>query len=118
MINIDHYKEKLEKELKLVETELQSVGRINPSHDSDWEATATDTEIQHADQNEVADQIEELEENTGIVKQLETRFHEIKSALAKIEDGTYGVCVVCKEQIEDERLKANPAADTCIKHIK
>jgi RNA polymerase-binding transcription factor DksA len=117
MNNVQHFKEKLEKELSNIESELASVGRVNPSNPSDWEATPPIMDIQRADPNEVADQIEEYEENTGILRELEIRLGEIKSALKKIEDGTYGICEVDGSPIEHGRLEANPAAKTCMKHM-
>ena len=49
--------------------------------------------------------------------QLETRFRNIKRALDKIEAGTFGICEISGNQIEPERLAANPAARTDISHI-
>jgi DnaK suppressor protein len=40
---------------------------------------------------------------------------QIKQALAKIENGTYGICVKCDEKIAIKRLEALPYATTCIK---
>lgn len=38
----------------------------------------------------------------------------IRNALAKIEDGTYGECENCGEEISHERLLARPEASLCI----
>ncbi len=38
---------------------------------------------------------------------------QIDAALARIEAGTYGVCVECGEEIEARRLEALPHAATC-----
>ncbi|MHB1016917.1 MAG: TraR/DksA family transcriptional regulator [Coriobacteriia bacterium] len=38
----------------------------------------------------------------------------IDRALARIADGTYGVCVRCGKQIAAERLEAMPEAELCI----
>ena len=38
----------------------------------------------------------------------------IDAALAKIEEGEYGICRVCGEDIGINRLKARPVADMCI----
>ena len=38
----------------------------------------------------------------------------IDTALARIEDGTYGTCVNCGAQIAPERLEARPWATLCI----
>lgn len=46
----------------------------------------------------------------------EEEVEEIKAALQAIEDGTYGRCQVCDEEIPYERLEALPTALTCIEH--
>ena len=38
----------------------------------------------------------------------------IKKALARIEDGTFGVCESCGEDISLERMKARPVTSQCI----
>ena len=39
---------------------------------------------------------------------------EIDSALAKIDDGTYGLCSRCGREIPEERLQAVPYATLCV----
>lgn len=39
---------------------------------------------------------------------------EIDSALAKIDDGTYGLCARCGREIPEERLQAVPYATLCV----
>lgn len=39
----------------------------------------------------------------------------IKKALERIENGTFGVCESCEEEIGVERLKARPVTTQCIK---
>lgn len=39
----------------------------------------------------------------------------IKTALAKIEEGTFGICESCDEEIGIERLKARPVTAYCIR---
>ena len=38
----------------------------------------------------------------------------IESALRRIDEGTYGTCISCGEQIRYERLEATPWASLCI----
>jgi DnaK suppressor protein len=38
----------------------------------------------------------------------------IKDALERIDNGTYGICESCEEDISDERLKARPVTTLCI----
>jgi len=116
-MDIKTAKEKLETELSVLTKELETIGRKNPANRADWEATGGELDSMPADQNEVADTIEEYETNTAILKQLETRFNNVKDALKRIEDGTYGKCRICGKEIEKDRLEANPAAETCTEHM-
>ena len=54
---------------------------------------------------------------TGLAAGLETRYNNIKKALDSINNGTYGVCLLCGKKIELDRLNANPAAKTCKEHV-
>lgn len=38
----------------------------------------------------------------------------IKKALENIENGTFGICEICEEEISIERLKARPVTSHCI----
>ena len=96
--------------------ELKTLGHINPENPNDWEAGSDNLNVLNADRNETADQIENYESNTSILKQLEIQYNDVTSALKKIALGNYGQCEVCGEKIPDDRLEANPAARTCISH--
>ncbi|MEI6478657.1 MAG: TraR/DksA C4-type zinc finger protein [bacterium] len=114
---IEKYKERLLKEGDTLKRELESVGKKNPNSPSDWDAVTPEEEIETADRNDVADEIEDYENNNAIIDQLESRMFEVQRALEKIEEGTYGKCEISGELIEEDRLDANPAARTCKKHI-
>lgn len=114
---IQHYKELLEKEKDILETELSSVGRINPSNPQDWEPTPGEMNVLKSDKNEVADTMEEYETRTAIEVELENRLINIKKALTRIEEGKFGKCKICGKDIEEDRLEANPSSTTCKTHI-
>lgn len=40
--------------------------------------------------------------------------HRIRESIAKLEDGTYGICDLCEEEIAIERMMARPIANLCI----
>jgi DnaK suppressor protein len=44
-----------------------------------------------------------------------TEIEMIKQAIARIDNGRYGICQVCDEPISIERLKALPYSNMCIK---
>lgn len=111
------FKQKLEKELADLEKDLKTVGRVNPANPKDWEALPPTKTLDESDPVDVADDIEKYEENTAVLKQLEIRYNEVKKALEKMENGSYGKCDICGKEIEPERLLANPAATVCKTHI-
>lgn len=60
----------------------------------------------------VADLLEDLE-----IVALDRHVHRVRlieTALAAIDQGRYGLCHVCGEQIGGARLNAEPAAERCI----
>ena len=118
MIDTKYFKETLEKELTALEDELGTLGRKNPDRKNDWEATENDEDVDTADETERADAIEEFETNSAVLSQLEERLNEVKAALEKIENGKFGICEIGGEEIEQDRLDANPAATTCKKHME
>lgn len=60
------------------------------------------------------DEVQTYEVNLAITGQLENYLNKVTSALARIEDGSYGTDVNTGEEISIERLRANPAAETAI----
>ena len=116
MIDTTTYRARLEEEKVTLEGELQSVGRRNPTNPNDWEAVPQEVG-QEADPNDRADLITHFEDNTAILKDLEIRYNDVLAALGRIDAGTYGVCEVSEEPIEEARLDADPAARTCKEHM-
>lgn len=39
----------------------------------------------------------------------------IREALKRIDDGTYGICEICGDEISEKRLEARPVTTSCIK---
>ena len=51
--------------------------------------------------------------NVGQQRDHERALGDVEAALRRMEDGTYGTCLHCKEAIDLARLKAQPAAGLC-----
>lgn len=47
---------------------------------------------------------------------LEQQAEDVETAQRRLEEGTYGVCIVGGEEIQAERLEAIPEALRCIEH--
>jgi len=111
---MEKYKINLEEEKKLLEEELKSLG-VFDKKTGDWEATPENSmhvqEVQ--DEADLADRAEDYEERSIKLAALESRLNDINRALSLIGTEEYGVCEVCKNKIEIERLEANPSARTC-----
>ena len=83
---------------------VRRVGRIEEdlrtSHDDDWAERASEVE------------------NDPVLERLDAsgrlELEAIRSALARIDDGIYGVCSRCGKVIEERRLEALPTATTCL----
>lgn len=116
-IDYEYFSKKLEAEKKVLEEELDKIGRKNPDQPGDWEAVPSVQDADEPDENLVADKIEEYEDNAAILNTLEGRYQELKAALERIKNGTYGICTVGGEEIDLERLEANPSASTCRQHM-
>ncbi len=115
--DIQKYKEMLEKELETLKNELSGIGIQNPENPSDWIPKMPEENILPADENEVADTIDDIEINNALVNDLEVKYNNVVKALKKIEEGTYGICEVGGEEIDEDRLNANPSARTCKEHM-
>jgi DnaK suppressor protein len=83
-----------------IKTELSELEAADKHHLADLEEMASDTH----DTDSVCEIMAVGVDTIG----------QIDQALAKIEDGTYGVCEDCGEQIAFERLEALPFATLCV----
>jgi RNA polymerase-binding transcription factor len=51
----------------------------------------------------------------AMISQARDRLAEIDAALARLNEGGFGVCQRCGQPIGDERLAARPATMTCVR---
>ncbi|ANV98772.1 hypothetical protein BBW65_05490 [Helicobacter enhydrae] len=52
--------------------------------------------------------------NASILTQYQTELRETEYALKKLNEGTFGVCEMCGDFIEEKRLELKPHAKFCI----
>jgi RNA polymerase-binding transcription factor DksA len=69
-----------------------------------------------ADSEEQAVDLSDDEALEGVDSVLREEIAQVRAALARIENGTYGKCAVCGESISHARLQARPIATRCINH--
>ena len=68
-----------------------------------------------ADSEEQAQELENAEVVDALGNETRRELSKVASALAQMENETYGVCVDCGEDIPLARLQAHPFADRCIR---
>ena len=111
----DH-KKKLEEDRTRLIAELGKIAQLDPET-GEWSATPEAYDQSEADYTNKADRFEDFEEKSALMAQLEARYVEVETALSKMHDNEYGLCDVCGKPIEEDRLAANPAAQTCMEHM-
>lgn len=112
MINTEQQKVLLQEEKVRLEEELTSMGSIK-NEVGVWVARPEAETAPEADENDMADRGEDFELKSSTTEILAKKLSAIETSLANIEAGTYGKCTVCGNDIEEDRLEANPSAQTC-----
>ena len=60
------------------------------------------------------DAIQQQEMALAAERNRERELQRIKSALLRMDQGDYGYCLTCGEDIAEKRLRADPAIPTCV----
>lgn len=100
-------KTELTKFKKILETKQDELERIVRNRDAitiEKSADALD-EVQHAAERELA--IRNLDRESNLLRN-------VRSALRRVADGSFGTCLHCEEEISQKRLAAVPWAPFCI----
>src|ERR1035438_9228133 len=97
--------EKYKKVLEAKQAEL-SIGLLNREDIAIEKSADALDEVQLAGERELA--IRNLDRESNLLRQ-------VRAALGRIADGSYGVCLHCEEEISPKRLNAVPQTPYCIK---
>ncbi len=112
-VHHDQVLERLRDELARVETL-----RTNISQDLLEEEYGAERELSLLDQHpgELGTEMHDLERDQAIAESLDGELAEVRAAIGRVEDGSYGRCEVDGEPIPPERLEAMPASRRCAPH--
>lgn len=117
MLDKKKIKEKLEEERDVLLKQMKDIGKLNKEK-GEWDATPEELEFPESDENDKADRFENFETRSSMMRTLEPRLNNILKSLKGLNKESFGKCEVCKKDIEKARLEANPAAQTCKKHLE
>ena len=105
-MNVDHYRQ------RLLQLERELSGRF--ARESDHVRDQISDGPRDSGDESVADQVRDTELASADL--YATRLREVREALLRIDNGTYGRCVVDGEPIDEKRLEAMPWTPYCLKH--
>ncbi len=97
---------------KWLEEELESLRRLTESTEADRKPVELDQTIQGRLSRMDAMQVQEMALEQE--RRREVEVHKIEAALQRIEEGEFGYCVTCGEDIEKKRLNFDPATPRCL----
>jgi DnaK suppressor protein len=100
----------------LLVRENELVGEISAAREADI-AAANAIGIAATDVNDLKDQASNRERTTlqdAEVQRDRNELADVRAALARLNDGTYGICIDCAQPIDLLRLTAIPAAARCM----
>ena len=106
------FQERLESEKKKLEYDLSRIATKDPEIKNDYDAKF---EQFGDDEDENAQEVADVDVKVSEEHILELKLLEVKKALERIKDDTFGQCHKCGEGIGVERLDAMPETNICIK---
>lgn len=103
--------EKMQKIRQKLEEELtQLLGQIEEDQDNPDRRRG-----RNLDRDDLARNFASREQHLALRDVERTRVAQIKKALERIDNGTYGICENCGEAIPPERLEIIPYATLCVR---
>ncbi len=105
---LDYFKQKL----LLMKKQILNGGLLNKRED--LEVSSDDL----ADETDLATNVINQQVSFSIREKEMGKLRMIDEALARIEDGSYGYCLDCDEQIEAKRLENQPWTPFCVVHAE
>jgi RNA polymerase-binding transcription factor DksA len=82
----------------------------------DEEQRSSAGEMSPFDPGDIGTDTFERELDLSVRETAEASLRDVDAAFGRLEKGTYGICPVCDEPIDDERLEAKPEAEFCVRH--
>lgn len=100
----------LEKEAQLIKEMEDLTGQSQPSA-GQYQLTPPDY---GSDEDENSAEVAAFTTDLSVKEVLESSLRDVRSALARLADGTYGICKYCGQPIDERRLLARPASSSCV----
>ena len=89
-------KEQIQRNINDAASEIDGLRQSGATDELDFASISADEELEHS------------------ISAKQQELNEIDQSLTKIESGIYGICDMCEDDIDIERLKVKPHARYCI----
>ena len=109
---LEPYKKLLLKTKEQITGDIRGLSDDNKGSGNDRGGDVSGHALHMAD---VATDMYDREFTLGLAATDRELLYQVNEALGRIEEGSYGLCLICKKQIPATRLKAIPHAQTCLK---
>jgi RNA polymerase-binding protein DksA len=109
----DEARERLLEEQARLQQVRQSLMEETPDSEPERDALS---ELSLVDQHpaDIGTETFEREKDLSILEQVEAQLRDVERAMARLDDGTYGICEACGRPIDAARLEARPATRFCL----
>lgn len=108
--------QEIKAELLRIKQETEEALKVFATKDSGNANDFTSTFPDYGEENdENAQEVGQYSTNIATENILEKTLLDVKSALKKIDQNTYGICKYCHKEIDEKRLLARPFSSSCVK---
>lgn len=105
-VDVQSAREALEQALREIDSATQVLEGEEPDEDEDADGPHDDVDS--------ATELADVGREEAVIEAAEERRAEVTAALARMDAGTYGVCIDCGQQIDEARLTYRPEASRCL----
>jgi DnaK suppressor protein len=106
----EELRHRLEQERQRLQKEIGDMTLLRSQSDD----PTLDSESYSNHPADVGSESYDMEQNMGLVDNLRRQLEATETALARFDEGVYGICSNCGRPIDPERLEALPHATLCI----
>ncbi|MBO0793201.1 MAG: TraR/DksA C4-type zinc finger protein [Ktedonobacteraceae bacterium] len=108
-IDLQKMKQRLEVRRRALQAQIRDQTEAYPTPVDPIEASQGPQEFE-----ETAVDFLEMQQEQSVVYNARALLTEVEAALQRIDEGTYGFCVVCGQPIPEKRLEAIPWTARCV----
>lgn len=110
-IDLQKIRKQLEEKQAQLRKQIAGLTEAHPSPESAEQASQGPY-----DMGDAAVDLQEIEKEQSVLLNEQALLTEVEQALKRIEEGTYGRCIVGGELIPEKRLEAIPWTSRCVQH--